>query len=88
MGVFGDAFEVRHHGGDLYKLSATGMVKRPAASADGPWHFPPKPLDAVNSRSYDDGSPMPGMARLTRALTNHAPIGEYRRRFFPDKPSH
>ena len=31
---------------------------------------------------------MPDMSRLTRALTNHAPIGEYRRRFFPDKPDH
>ncbi|KIL60329.1 hypothetical protein M378DRAFT_83866, partial [Amanita muscaria Koide BX008] len=25
------------------------------------------------------------MSRLTRAITNHAPHGEYRRRFFPDK---
>ena len=31
---------------------------------------------------------MPGMARLTRALTNHAPTGEYRSRFFPNKPNH
>jgi len=28
------------------------------------------------------------MARLTRTLTNHAPTGEYRKRFFPDQPTH
>lgn len=28
------------------------------------------------------------MARITRCLTNHAPTGEYRRRFFPDQPTH
>ena len=28
------------------------------------------------------------MARITRCITNHAPIGEYRQRFFPDKPTH
>lgn len=31
---------------------------------------------------------MPDMARLTCALTNHVPTGEYRHRFFPDKPDH
>lgn len=28
------------------------------------------------------------MARITRCLTNHAPTGEYRTRFFPDQPTH
>jgi ribonuclease HI len=28
------------------------------------------------------------MARITRCITNHAPTGEYRQRFFPGKPSH
>ena len=28
------------------------------------------------------------MSRITRTLTNHAPTGEFRKRFFPDKPSH
>ena len=28
------------------------------------------------------------MARITRCITNHAPTGEYRQRFFPDKPTH
>lgn len=31
-------------------------VKCPAASADGPWYSPPRPLDAVSSRSCDGGS--------------------------------
>jgi len=28
------------------------------------------------------------VSRITRTLTNHAPTGEFHKRFFPDKPSH
>jgi hypothetical protein len=28
------------------------------------------------------------MSRITRCITNHVPTGEYRQRFFPDKPTH
>ena len=28
------------------------------------------------------------LSRISYAITNHAPMGEYRTRFFPDQPAH
>ena len=66
-----------HTGKDWIPRRRKGKVFRPA-------------VGSKNKRFFTDlvFNSMPSMARLTRALTNHAPTGEYGRRFFPDGPSH
>ena len=64
-------------GKDWIPLRRKGKIFRPAIGSTTKKFFTDLVLNS-----------MPDMARLTRALTNHAPTGEYRRRFFPDKPDH
>ncbi|TFK79482.1 hypothetical protein K466DRAFT_441948, partial [Polyporus arcularius HHB13444] len=46
---------------------------------------PPNHVSSAALKAYGDSKA--NMARLCRAVLNHAPLGSFRRRFFPNEPT-
>jgi hypothetical protein len=64
---------------DTYEITGSNWSRvLPSHLSQGPWLRRYRGVTASNSSTL--------CARLVRTVTKHAPIGEFRSRFFPDKP--